>query len=438
MTTQSAGKAVAITQALAAMGAVFLLPLVPASAAEPDGRLPASIHVTLVDEPVMHYATFQSHNQKVVEHNGVMYMTHLRTRNPEYTDQSWRLSYSTDGGATFAILCEESAATNPPVIELDDEGNLYLFRVDFISQDAYLDRWPAGAPRVASSRITTRIPTGAAGKYAAAIDVPRQQLYFFSHNNTFHRLKLNGQLIDSRTLLAPGPNAILQYPLLSLSPDGRLHLAWTTQKHGQYLYWDIHHAFSDDGGTTFASWPVDGQSTSTNLTLPIVADDTGPTSRISLDDEFTAHTWLASSLATKDHWHGLYLAQTNPQRQHYMRYDAHTGARQRDMQPEVRGQELSLKGLDGYLVADRHHSQRLYVVGNNAGRLACLVSQDSGDSWNDYAVSHQSYGLYSIGGFRCTTSDGAIIGSFTDQQAPEELTDRKSRVFFFRIALTDK
>jgi hypothetical protein len=43
------------------------------------------------------------------------------------------------------------------------------------------------------------------------------------------------------------------------------------------------------------------------------------------------------------------------------------------------------------------------------------------------------FGLYSIGGYRQVTEDGAVIGSFTDQKPPQEVTDRKSKVYFFRI-----
>jgi hypothetical protein len=411
-----------------------------------SARLPGRIRLTLVDEPVIHYATFQSHNQKVVEGGGLIFMSHLRTRNEEYTDQSWRLSVSRDGGVSFTVLHEESSATNPPVLECDSLGNLYLFRVDFLSGDAFLDRWQASQiqpwltrsadarqapPEPAPDRITTRIPGGAAGKYAAAIDVPRAQLYFFSHNNSFHRLRLDGSLIDSRNLIAPGPHAILQYPHLSLSPKGHLHLAWTTQKHAQYLYWDIHHAFSEDGGQTFHGWLPDGGSQ--QLQLPIVADETGASLRITRDDEFESHTWLACGLATEDHWHALYLAQTTPPRQHYLRYDLRTGQRQIDRYPEVAGQSISLRGLDGFFTADPKDPGKLFVLGNDGGHLACLVSHDAGQTWHDHARSDQAFGLYSIGGARCLTEDGAIIGSFTDQSQPDEITDRNSRVYFFRI-----
>lgn len=411
------------------------------SGAQSYDSLPGRIRVTMVDEPVIHYATFQSHNQKVVDRGGMIFMTHLRTRNEAYTDQVWRLSVSRDAGASFVTFLERSDATNPPVLECDPQGNLYLFRVDFVSGDAFLDRWRATAIRSwfdnpeqnRPTPETTRIPGGAAGKYSAMIDPARDRLYFFSHNNTFHRLRLDGTLIDSRVLLASGPHGLLQYPLLSLNPGGQLHLAWTTQKHGEYMYRDIHHMISDDGGDTFVSWQASGNGGRVPLELPIIADETGPTLRVTLDDEFEVHTWLACGLATSEHWHGFYQAQTNPPRQHYVRYDIATGNKQIDRFPKVAGDRLSLSGLDGFLVYDPSDSKRIYLIGNDDGHLACLVSDDAGKTWRDYARSEQRFGLYSVGGYRHLTADGAVIGSFTDQQPPQQITDRKSKVYFFRI-----
>jgi|694.fasta_scaffold00148_72 hypothetical protein len=398
---------------------------------------PGAIQLTLVDQPVIHYATFQSHNMKVVELDGQIFMTHLRTRNEAYTQQAWRLSRSLDGGTSFQTVAEDTAATNPPVLEVSQLGELYMIRVDFVSGDAFLDRWLVAEPKSDATLVgTTRIPGGAAGKYAALIDQPRGLLYFFSHNNSFHRLRLDGSLLDSRTLLKDGPNAALQYPHLSLTSDGILQLAWTTVKHREYLYWDIHHLYSTDGADTFRTWPIDPSKPNVPLSIPIVADDTGPAHRVSLDDEFQVHTWLASSMSTAKHWHALYLAQTQPPRQHYMRYSLSTGKRELDQHPKVAGQQIQITGLDGFFVADPDDSQTLYMVGSDQGRLACLVSRDAGSSWHDYARAEQPMSMYSIGGYRWTTSQGAIIGSFTDQKTSEDVSLPQSSVYFFRIDRT--
>ena len=390
----------------------------------------AKIELTQIDSSVIHYATFQSHNQKIVSHGSKIYTAHIRTRNEPYTAQQWRLSLSRDRGKSFTTICEETLATNPPVLEIDSHGNLFLFRVDFNSGDAFLDRWPIIVSGESPERQTTRIPGGAAGKYAACLDELRDQLYFFSHNNTFHRLKRNGELVDSRQILREGKNGILQYPLLSLDEMGWLHLAWTTQKHGVYMYWDIHHLVSRDGGTTFSN--LNGDS----LTLPIVADDTGPAMRVTPDDEFEVHTWLSSSLGRRGHWHGLYLAQSTPPKQHYVRFDLTTGAKQIDRQPSFRGETIALHGLDGAFVVDVKRPERIFVVGNDQGSVGCLFSDDEGETWHDYARSSQSFSLYAIGSSRVTMEDGSIIGTFTDHHPTEDITVGKSNVYFFRIRTT--
>ena len=271
----------------------------------------------------------------------------------------------------------------------------------------------------------TRIPHGAAGKFAMVLDQSRGQLCYFAHNNIFHLVGLDGVVRLSTNLLMAGKGAVLQYPLLCLDTENRLHAAWTSQKHGVYLYWDIHYLHSPDGGIawrTMAGTPV---------ALPVVADEGGPADRITLDDEFEVHTWLSSFLVKDGKAHFLYLAQANPPRQHYVRYDLKTARRDLDIHPEFKGQQLSLRGLDGFFANHQSASDSaLYCIGRDASRnrLVCLASNDQGTTWRDYAASEVVSNPYSIGGYRQVTADGWIIGSFTDQISPGP-----SKVYFFRI-----
>lgn len=387
------------------------------------------VEVVCADPQATGYATFQSHNQKVVSNAHGIFMTHIRSRNQEYTAQTWRLLRSTDGGGTFTVIHEATHATNPPVLESDEDGNIYLVRVDFQEGDAYLYRFLA--KRDFREPIITVIPGGAAGKYAMMYDPRRRQLYFFSHNNTFHTIGLDGQVRSRQRLLRSGEHAALQYPLLSLGNDGTLHAAWTTQKHGIYMYWDIHHMQSPDGGV---QWQNLG---GTPLELPVVADETGPAQRITLDDEFEFHTWLSSFLAKDGKLHFVYLAQTNPRRQHYMRYDVATGRRDVHYQPEFKGKTIRLAGLDGFFATRSHvRSSPLYCVMQDQGHIACLASDDNGETWYNYARSEDMFAPYSIGGCREITSDGYIIGSFTDQASDPQSSRRGSRVYFFKIRAT--
>ena len=83
----------------------------PAKAADPAdgsqaGQSPGLTEVELscVDDEAVGYATFQSHNQKVISNGHGIFITHIRTRNQAYTAQTWRLSRSTDGGRTFSFF----------------------------------------------------------------------------------------------------------------------------------------------------------------------------------------------------------------------------------------------------------------------------------------------------------------------------------------------
>ncbi|MFH1269393.1 MAG: BNR-4 repeat-containing protein, partial [Planctomycetota bacterium] len=378
------------------------------------------------DDEAVGYATFQSHNQKVVWNRRGIFTTHIRTRNEPYTAQTWRLSRSTDGGRTFSTIHEAVDATNPPVLETDDDDNLYLVRPDFQDGNAYLYRFLA--EKEFRDPIVTTIPGGSAGKFAMIRDKERGRLYYFAHNNTFHVVGLDGEIRGKSQLIRAGTNAVLQYPLLSMDSDGTLHAAWTTQKHGQYLYWDIHHMLSPDGG---ASWRnLSGEA----LSPPVTADDTGPALRITLDDEFEVHTWLSSFVVKEGKVHCLYMAQTDPPRQHYMRFDVATGERDVHVEPEFRGESIRLQGLGGFFAASSGRAgSPLYCVMADGGHLACLVSRDNGETWHDFAKSEETFHIYSPGGCRELTGDGSILGTFTDQHGSNLTPDRKSKVYFFKI-----
>jgi hypothetical protein len=245
-----------------------------------------------------------------------------------------------------------------------------------------------------------------------------------------HLVGLDGVVRLSTNLLTAGKSAVLQYPLLCFDTANTLHAAWTSQKHGVYLYWDIHYLQSSDGGI---NWQTMGAKP---ITLPVVADEGGPADRITLDDEFEIHTWLSSFLVKDGKAHFLYLAQTNPPRQHYVRYDLKTARRELDIQPEFKGGQLSLRGLDGFFASQSaRQGSTLYCIGRDAAasRLVCLASDDQGTTWCDYAASDAVANPYSIGGCREVTADGWVIGSFTEQITPTTDNGGGSKVHFFKF-----
>jgi len=370
-----------------------------------------TVEVVCLDEKAAGFATFQSHNQKVVSNRNGIFTTHLRTRNEAYTAQQWRLSRSADGGKSFVTVYEATDATNPPVIETDEDDNLYVARPDFVDGDAYLYRFLAADGY--ARPLVSRIPKGSAGKYSMAYDPGRRQLYYFAHNRTFHVLGLDGIRLGGLSLLALGRDAVPEYPLLCLDRDGTLHAAWTTFSTRVRVYWDIHYIQSRDGGRTWQR--MDG----TPLTPPVVGDQNGPADRITLDDEFEASTWLSSFLAKDGKLHFLYLAATKPARQHYVRYDAQSARRDLDVYPQFKGRAISLGHLDGFFATKASlPGSPLYCIALWNRRIACLASDDNGETWYDYAASDRQFEVaYSIGGCRELTADGCIIGSFTDRPA---------------------
>lgn len=385
--------------------------------------LPLAFSPALVEPVATVYATFQSHNQKVVQNTRGIFLTYLRSQNEAFTEQQWRLLRSTDGGVHFETIYEATHATNPPVLESDGAGNLYLVRADFSDGNAYLYRFSAGADFM--EPLVSVIPGAAAGKYCMFLDESRGQLYFWAHNGVFAVLGLDGVVRRIGNLFVRGEKAYLQYPHLFLDDAGVLHAAWTTSKDGVYLYWDIHYMRSQDGGQTWER--MDG----TRLSPPLPADHAGPADRISLDDEFEVHTWLSSLYAHRGKLFFAYLAQFEVEpRQHVMRYDAKSDRREVDVAPLFHGESIAIRTLDGFFCASRtQEGKTLYFVGNANGRIGVLRSEDQGATWHDHAISREGFQPYAIGGFRWLSEDGDILGSFTDQG-----TDGVSRaLYFFRV-----
>ncbi|MSR56723.1 MAG: hypothetical protein EXS05_03510 [Planctomycetaceae bacterium] len=397
---------------------------------EPAGKPLVPIELTQVDDKAIAYATFQSHNQKVVSNRHGIFITYLRSAAADYMAQTWRLARSTDGGRTFTTLFEETRATNPPVLETDLQGRLYLTRPDFADGNAYLSRFATPETKP----VTTTLVGGSAGKFCQLLDEARQRVYFFPHSGTFHITGTDGGVLKTIPLLVPGPKSVTQYPHLTLGSDGTLYAAWTTNNLNDYLYRSIQAMKSADGGETWVT--LDGKP----LTAPIVSDDSGPTTRISRDDELDVHSWLSSFLFKQGKLHFVYWAKTSPQRQRYLRYDGATGQKESDIEPIFAHHAPAEPNDSGVLVTDLANPESpLYFVStiDNRKRLACLVSPDNGTTWREFAISERMFPhrIYSIGGARNLTSEGEIVGTFTDvvESAKLYTEPNSGTVYFFRI-----
>ncbi len=392
------------------------------------------IETTLVDPNASFYGTFQSHNQKVVATPDGIFMTYSRNRVPSAEADAetclWRLVRSTDGGQSFQTDYESINGTRAPVLETDEAGNLYMAHPDWNdkAKPFYFYRFSRGGD-YGKPTITT-IPNVACGaKYAMAYDPTRQQFYIAAQFGQLLTVSPEGKLLR-RTMgfTQRGPNAVTQYPHLVVSPDGVLHLAMTTvgtSKTGRDIYWDIHYMGSPDGGLTWRR--MDGAL----LPEAPVPDDTGPTDRISLDDEFEVNSWLANMLVKDGKVHFIYHGKTT----HYLRYDLATGKKDVALDgPQFGGSELALCNNSGLLAGRLDQTgSPLYCVARDPdhGTLACLVTCDNGQSWADHALSSRTFAdNYATGGARQITDDGYVIGSFTERI---RLGGRCRGVWFYRI-----
>lgn len=416
-------------------GALLLCIILPQIGRSAHGDEPAPsplvpIELTQVEDHAIAYATFQSHNQKVVSNRHGIFITYVRSAAADYMAQDWLLAQSRDGGRTFKAAFEETRGTSAPALETDRWGALYLARPDFVDGNAYLSRFadPTAKP------VTTTLVGGSAGKYCQLLDETRGRVYFFAHNGMFYVVGTDGVVQKKIHLLVAGPKAVTQYPHLTLGHDGTLYAAWTTNDLDKYHYRSVQAMKTTDGAESWVT--LDNKP----LTLPIVSDDSGPTTRLSRDDEAEVHSWLSAFLFKKGKLHFVYWSQTSPERQRYLRYDAATGQKELDIEPIFALRTPKRPNDSGMLATDlANPDSPMYFVStlDDRKRLACLVSSDQGATWREFAISDRvfPYRVYSIGGARNLTSEGEIIGTFTDvAESAKVYTEANSgKVHFFRI-----
>jgi hypothetical protein len=212
----------------------------------------------------------------------------------------------------------------------------------------------------------------------------------------------------------------------------KLVMAWTNWTSSIDLgsaggaYWDIHWMASDDGGS---SWYVRGGP---KVSLPVVADDTGPTPQVCLPDEIgVSNNFLSSVYLKGGYVHLFYQALKPLYREHYVRFNASNGTRDINNYPwRVDGQSIS--SMDGFFASGvGATSSRLYAAGGISGTppygVLVLSSDDLGQTWREHAISDAIPAgdwPYATGGARSTRS-GFINGVFTGSPS--------NTVYFFRV-----
>ncbi len=375
-------------------------------------------------------ATFQSHNQRVVQNSGGIFVA------ANAGSGHWQLQRSTDGGTTFTTARDVFVNTNPPALETDSAGNVYAFYAQNSGQsNAIYEKYEASTGYTTPA-FSTVIPVPSVSKFTTFFDQVRQQIYFMNFNagggNFYTVSPIDGSVCADafcpQQLSTPGPEATLQYPHLRML-GSTLYAAWTTtpfdfQSNGLVWYRGIHAMASEDGGRAWLN--IDH----TPVATPVVEDDTGPTLQIVEACDLDASTWLSSFAAAGGDLHFLYLSQRGNGLEHYVRIDTATGVEEQRTAP-LNGTKVSIRNLDGFMVVD---GSVIYAVSRGCRRIVVLVSQDNGATWQDYAASDEipaGYGSYGISGFREVTSDGFIVGAYTEYDTTPQSTDH--RVKFFKV-----
>jgi len=391
-----------------------------------------AIQLTRVDTAQTGYATFQSHNQKVVANANGIFMTYLHTGGDGIAPATWRLAWSRDGGGSFQTLYQTaSMQTKAPAIETDSNGNLYLAHADWNGANGHFYVFDASTGYSAAPTVIDVPGFGPVGKYSMILDEAAQYAYFASWTG-IARIDLTTHEVTTQTLLTSGPHADPQYPLLALSPDGLLFYGWTSvsgqaeRDAGWGTYYSNHFIAS---GNHAQSWAIPGL----NITTPIAADETGPGVLLTSADDLAAvrasaswSNWTNNMLFKDGKLHVMYYSGAGVR---YVRYAMGAPFYGIDrFMPLLGGQSLSLWGLGGFFASSAGAGAPLYAISNDqSGRVNVLSSLDDGASWQDFATTEDAnaFSVYALGGARAVTRDGFVMGSFVDSNTLD--------VFFLKV-----
>ncbi len=375
-----------------------------------------SVEINTLESGVAAYATFQSHNQKIVTTENGLFLTYIDKQDygvevqpGVFEDQmAWRLLKSTNNGDSFEQVFEATHATMVPVLEVDSEGYIYLMHSNWNEADkpSYLWKFHSGQDFANATQIA-RLPSGAAEKNNMLLDEDRGLLYYFEKYDELRVLDMDGGMNRNVWLTQGGDVGILAYPHLAVDEGGTLYAAWTAQNSEIYQYRSIHCVKSFDQGISWQT--LEG----TPLATPIISDETGPATEITVASEHDDHTWLASFSSREGKLHFAYQRSTLDDvfiSQNYVRVDAEEGSV--DVRTtKMQGDSLEIKSLDGHFV-DRPE-ELFFVSRSSDNRIAIIGSRENGLDWHDVAASLPLPGApYAISGQRETDEDSPIVGAF--------------------------
>lgn len=302
---------------------------------------------TKIEDVPFELATFQSHNTKVVSTNYGIFMTY------SYSDQladpskgTWRLARSIDGGSSFSIIYHGDHSTKPPVLDSDQDGNIYLIHSQSIDISSIPAKFYKFSPEngFKAPVVVRDIPGASTGKYTMQLDRARQRIYFItlttsnetSQLSNFFALDYSGNLVRSKALIKAAPDGKggwewLQYPHLDIDANGRLYFAWVTLPDNPVAglaiqYKGPYYVYSDDGGDSWRSPSYVGA-----IPLPFYSNDNGPGLRvIAATDQNLGSNYLSNMTHRDGYLHFSFQTRfpNGTYKQNYVSYTAGMGQQQ--------------------------------------------------------------------------------------------------------------
>ena len=375
------------------------------------------------------YGTFGSHNQRVVETPGGIYLTYQVNEQGSDHNGDWKLARSQDQGATWTEVYS-AAGTRPPAVVADNAGNVHLVTSDPSSDKMHLYSFSG------SSLVAHHDYSGIRcdAKFTALYDPTWNNVYVGTQYGRFLAIWLNtfGIMHDYQVFQDQdnqSPYACAQYPQLALDNSGNIHFATTTSNLADtHVYRNILHVFASPQPNGSLAWfriARPGETGAQGVVTPIRPDENGDALEINDYDERgqpgSVSVHLSGFIAKGDFVHFFYtvVREGIPEwRTHYKRINRQTGAVDVDLDGDttpIAGQTIVLKPYGGFFstASIDDGGTPLYLTSGerDRGQIGALVSHDNGLTWSDHAITDAAAMTWSnISGARY--SDGRIMAAF--------------------------
>jgi len=376
------------------------------------------------------FATFGSHNQRVVETPQGIYLTYQINEPGRHQNGDWRLVMTRDLGATWTVV-HSARGTRPPAVVADSAGNVHLVHSDPDSDRMHV--YSFSGPDLVAHHEYSDIRCDA--KFTALYDPASNNLCVATQYGRFLAIRLDTfsivhdyQVFQDKS--NESPYACAQYPQLALDSSGNIHFATTTSNlSNTHVYRNILHVFASalpDGELAWARVPRSGEGAAQSVVTPIRPDEEGEALEVNDEDERgrpgVVSVHLTNFICKGESLHFFYtvVRQGIPEwRTHYKRINRLTGEVDVDMDGDttpIAGQTIVLKPYGGFFstasIVDPDTPLYLTSGERDLGQIGVLVSHDNGATWLDYAITDEGPMTWSnITGARY--SDGRILAAFT-------------------------